>query len=80
MPELRVGDKVTVQPHRIGDKQWQAGEIIATLPDRSYRIKTSDGNIISRNRKNLRFFVHTAVNNQVPEEITSPQIIRMSTR
>ena len=38
----------------MGSRKWIAGNIVEILPNRSYKVLTSNGNIIVRNRKDLR--------------------------
>lgn len=51
---LKIGDKVRIQPNKLGDKHWTQGKVVAVKENRSYDIKTQAGRIVRRNRVHLR--------------------------
>lgn len=53
LPVLEEGDTVRMKPHILGQKQWQKGEVLKRLDERSYEVETPSG-VYRRNRMHLR--------------------------
>lgn len=53
LPRLQAGTTVRVQPLRYG-MPWRKALVVEELPDRSYRVETTDGSELRRNRRHLR--------------------------
>ena len=55
LSRLSKGNKVWVKPHKLGDKSWQPGTVVAeTEEPLSYRVKLNNGGEIRQNRRYLR--------------------------
>ena len=54
LPTLKVGDVVCMKPFQLGSKGWKKGTITSKLDERSYMVKTPDGDTYRRNRYRLR--------------------------
>ena len=54
LPPLQVNDNVVIQPQPGQGMEWRKGVVKSQIRNRTYRVKTSDGSVLVRNRKFLR--------------------------
>ena len=54
LPVLEEGDCVRIKPHTMGDKTWKKAEVKRRLSERSYEVQKSNGQLLRRNRVQLR--------------------------
>ena len=64
MPKLHAGDTVRIRPFG-KEKSWTKAQVRDQVDIRSYEVRTEDGRVYRRNRKNLRLLV----GNHFPEKI-----------
>jgi hypothetical protein len=55
---LKPGDIVRMQPIKRGEKEWKPATVTKQLKQRTYEVKTNNGNLLRRNRQHLRFKPH----------------------
>ena len=56
LQQLREGDQVRIQPRQLGEagREWKKGVILQKLDSRSYEISMNNGNILRRNRSEIK--------------------------
>ena len=73
LPELRVGEKVRVQPTVVKkDRRWEFGTCVRKSDPRSYVVRVGD-KLLRRNRKFIRTTKERGLEQNVPEEVQDPQ-------
>ena len=70
LPELDIGEEVRVSDKR--RKTWQKGKCLEQLSDRSYLVQ-SDGEIVRRNREDIKPMPDTSAANSTPTAAEEPR-------
>ncbi|XP_028416747.1 uncharacterized protein K02A2.6-like [Dendronephthya gigantea] len=68
LPELSHGDVVRMKPFRMGKKKWDKAVVTARLDERSYTVKTPEGNSYRRNRSHLKKSAEMPIKEEVSSE------------